>query len=792
MYRPVAPSVSRCIRRETQRNQGIADLSAVEPAGDAWPCPDTLDGVENVIAAWRSDPEIDERIVHVETVPAHGAIFEDLDPPLPDELTAALEARGIGRLYRHQAQAIRRARAGTHTVVAAGTASGKSLCYQAPIVEAALTHGPATALLLFPTKALARDQFRALHTLGIADITPVVYDGDTDRDSRVWARRHATAVLTNPDMLHIGILPTHGKWAPFFRHLRFVVVDEVHTLRGIFGSHVGNVLRRLRRVARFYGADPTFIGSSATIGNPGDLMAELIGLPVEVVDQDTSPSGTRHYVLWNPEVGENDIRRSALAETADVLVDLVQRGEHTIAFTRSRKGVELVYRWARDRLGPDLASRIAPYRAGYLPEERRKVEQALFSGELLGVTATNALELGIDVGGLDAAVLATFPGTVASFRQQTGRAGRSTDESLSVLIAGQDALDQWFMHHPEDLFGRPSEAAVINPTNPMVLAAHIGCAAYEIPMETNEAMATFGPAVEEIAADLVGDGTLRVRNGRLLWAGREAPAPGIDIRTAGGPPYSIVAMDGTVIGTVDEPRVFSQCHPGAVYLHQGDSYVVEDLDVAGRVARVRADEVGYYTQPQEETDIAVVETIQAGTVGRFGHRLGTVEVENRVVGFKRKRVSDRSVLAYEPLDLPARRFTTQAVWFLVDEETIRDARVEPADLPGTLHAAEHTSIAMLPLFAICDRWDIGGLSAAWYQEVNSPVWFIYDGYPGGAGIGPLAYQAGTRHLRATLEALRTCPCETGCPSCVQSPKCGNFNEPLDKEGAIRLLEVGLG
>lgn len=748
--------------------------------------------VRDVIQSWQSDPDTADRVVHVETVPAHGAIFEDLDPPLPDRLATALAGRGITRLYRHQAQTIRRVRQRVDTVVVAGTASGKSLCYQAPIVEAALGDRPATALLLYPTKALARDQFRALHTLGIAEVTPVVYDGDTDQDTRMWARRHATAVLTNPDMLHIGILPSHGKWATFFRHLRFIVVDEVHTLRGIFGSHVGNVLRRLRRVARFYGADPTFIGSSATIGNPGELMAALIGGPVDVVDQDTSPAGTRHYVLWNPEVGEDDIRRSALADTTDVFVDLIRRGEHTIAFTRSRKGVELVYRWARERLGPDLAARIAPYRAGYLAEERRAVEQALFSGDLLGVTATNALELGIDVGGLDAAVLATFPGTVASFRQQTGRAGRSTDESLSVLVAGQDALDQWFMHHPDDLFGRPSEAAVINPSNPIVLAAHMGCAAYEIPMETNEAMASFGPTVEGLAAELVGAGTLRVRNGRLLWAGREAPAPGIDIRTTGGPPYSIVDETGTVIGTVDDGRVFSQCHPGAVYLHQGDSYVVDDLDVGGRVVRVRADEVDYYTQPEEETDIDVQDILATGVVGRFGHYLGSVEVENRVVAFKRKRVSDRSVLAYEPLALPPRRFTTQAVWFVVDEGLTRDSGVAPTDLPGTLHAAEHTSIAMLPLFAICDRWDIGGLSTAWHAETNSPVWFIYDGYPGGAGVGPLAYQAGARHLRATLEALRDCPCEAGCPSCVQSPKCGNFNEPLDKAGAIRLLEAGLG
>jgi len=743
------------------------------------------------VAAWLADPERADRIAHIETIPEQRAIYEDVDPPLPDRLTAALAGRGILGLYRHQAQAIKRARAGTHTVVVAGTASGKSLGYQVPILEAALKDRTATAIMLFPTKALARDQFRAMHAFGVPEVTPVVYDGDTDADTRVWARKHGTVVLTNPDMLHVGILPSHGKWATFFRRLQFVVVDEVHVLRGIFGSHVGNVLRRLRRVARHYGADPTFLGSSATIGNPGELMSALTGLPVDIVEQDTSPSGVRHYVLWNPELEDDDTRRSPLAETTDLFVDLVGQGEHTIAFARSRKGVELVYRWARDRLAPDLADRIAPYRAGYLPEQRRDIEQRLFSGELLGVTATNALELGIDVGGLDAAIVATFPGTVASFRQQTGRAGRSTDESLSVLVAGQDALDQWYMHHPEDLFGRPSEAAVVNPANPHILAGHVGCAAYEIPMLSEDAVATFGPEVEPLAADLVAEGVLRVRNGRLLWAGRGAPAPGIDIRTAGGPPFTIIDDAGEVMGTVDENRVFSQAHPGAVYLHQGDSYVIEELSVEDRLVRARPGEVGYYTQPEEDTNVDVLRVLSSGTIGRFGHRLGDVEVESRVTGFKRKKISDRSVISYEPLDLPPRRYETQAIWFTVDEGLLRDAGIAAADLPGTLHAAEHTGIAMLPLFAICDRWDIGGLSTQYHSATGMPVWFIYDGYPGGAGIAPLAYAAGLRHLTATLEALRTCPCDAGCPSCVQSPKCGNFNEPLDKAGAIRLLEVGL-
>ncbi len=746
--------------------------------------------MRHIIDSWESDPETAKRIVHVETVPARPAIFEavDLDPAV----RAALGGRGIDRLYRHQATAIRSIREGKHTVIAAGTASGKSLCYQVPIAEAAIDDKAATSLLLFPTKALTRDQFRSLHDFGVPQVVPAVYDGDTDDETRAWARRHANVLLTNPDMLHIGILPGHGRWATFLRRLRYVVVDEVHVLRGIFGSHVANVLRRLRRLANFYGSDPVFIGCSATIGNPGELTSELIGLPVSVVEQDTSPTGEKHIVMWNPEVEDEDLRRSSLAEATSVFSDLVARDRHTIAFTRSRKGTELMYRWAKDRLDDGHAARIAPYRAGYLPEQRREVERRLFEGELLGVTATNALELGIDVGGLDAAVVTGFPGTIASFRQQAGRAGRATDESLAVLVAGQDALDQWFMNHPAALFERPSEAAVVNPSNPEVLASHLGCAAYEIPLEPTEALEVFGPEVEAVAADLVAEGWLRPRAGRLLWSGRQSPAGSVDIRTASGPPYTILDEHGEVVGSVDESRVFSQAHPGAVYLHQGESLVVEELDLQDRVARTRRGEVGYYTQPDVETWVDVQRVIESATVGRFPHLHGLVEVESHVVGFKKKSIRDRSMISYQPLDLPKRTFTTQALWFEVPDDLIRDSEIEAADLPGTLHAVEHASIGMLPLFAICDRWDVGGLSTNYHPTIGGAVWFIYDGYAGGAGIAPIGWRNGDRHLRATLQALRDCPCETGCPSCVQSPKCGNFNDPLDKAGAIRLLAEGLG
>ena len=750
----------------------------------------TSAGPADVVAAWQDDPETAARLAHIESIPSRAAIFEALSPPLPDPLRRALAERGIDRLYRHQANAIRRARRGDHTVVVAGTASGKSLCYQAPIVEAALADRRSTALLMFPTKALTQDQYRSLYALGIPEVSPAVYDGDTDRDTRAWVRRNANTVLTNPDMLHIGILPNHGRWATFLRGLKYVVVDEVHVLRGIFGSHVANVLRRLRRIAAHYGADPTFLACSATIGNPAELTSQLCGVDVGAVEQDTSPTGAKRYVLWNPEQDDDGGRRSALGEATDVFVDLVRSGHHTIAFSRSRKATELMYRWARDRLDPSLADRIAPYRGGYLAKERRQVEERLSSGDLLGVTATNALELGIDVGGLDAAVITTFPGTIASFRQQAGRAGRTLDESLAVLVAGEDALDQWYVTNPADLFGRPAEAAVVNPTNPEVLGAHAGCAAHELPLVPDD-RAYFGEDLEEIAAHLVAAGDLVPRNGRLFWTRRARPAPGVGLRTSGAPPYSIVDDNGELLGTVDESRAFSQVHPGAVYLHQGEGHVVEELDTGLRTAVVRRGEPGWYTEPQVETWLDVVEITERSSVGRLPHRLGIVEVERHVVGFKRKSIRDRSVMGYEPLDLPPTRFSTQAFWWEVPDDLIEAAGVGGPRLAGTLHAAEHTAIAMLPLYAICDRWDIGGLSTPHHPEAGGAAWFIYDGYPGGAGIAPIGFAAGRRHLEATLAALRSCGCAEGCPSCVQSPKCGNFNEPLDKAGAIALLTTTL-
>ncbi len=757
----------------------------------------TVESFPALVERWAKSDDFEGELVHSRVVSGREAVFGDLSTPLAGPLAARLAERGITGLYRHQAAAVEHIRAGRHTVLVSGTASGKTLCYQIPIVEQILEEpASTTAMLLFPTKALAQDQLRSFREFRMPGVAASTYDGDTPGDKRLSVRKHSNVIFTNPDMLHFGILPNHGKWADFFLKLRFVVVDEMHILRGMFGSHTAHIIRRLRRIAEHYGSNPTFVFTSATIGNPSNLAEALSGLDVTVVEGDDSPVGARVVAMWNPplEDPEKGTRRSSMRESTDLFVDLVRQRRHTIVFSRGRKSTELIFRWASDRLEPELANRIAPYRAGYTPADRREIERRLFDGELLGVTATNALELGIDVGSLDAAIINTFPGTLASFRQQAGRAGRAKDDALVVLVAGADALDQYFMHHPDELFSRRAEAAVVNPDNPTVLDAHVGCAAHELPL-THADATFFGDGMEESANRLVQAEHLRLRGGRLFWARRKSPASQINLRSSGGPTYTIADQDGELLGTVEQERAFRDTHRGAVYLHQGATYLVDDLDLDRHEIRVSERRVDYYTQPKEEKFLEILDVEAKGPLGSLTHWLGTVRVESQVVGFRKKRLGSGKVadaLGMEYLDLPPTTFETQAFWFTCPDGVLDEAGVDPRDIPGTLHAAEHTMIAMLPLFAICDRWDIGGLSTPFQPQTGTNTIFIYDGYDGGAGIAPVAYSFGHEHVEATLAALVDCQCDSGCPSCVQSPKCGNFNDPLSKHGAIRFLRIVLG
>jgi DEAD/DEAH box helicase domain-containing protein len=747
-----------------------------------------------VAASWGDSPDFDGELVAVRHLPAREPIFASTDDPLSPEVRRRLGEMGIDSLYRHQARAVDLIRSGRPTVVVAGTAAGKTLCYQIPIAEARLADPKATALCMYPTKALAQDQARSFAGFGLPGLEASTYDGDTPTDERLAVRRNAGVVLTNPDMLHVGILPHHERWADFLHHLRYVVVDEVHTMRGIFGTHVAMVLRRLRRLCAHYGSDPTFVFGSATIGNPAQLASDLCGLDVAVVDQDDSPRGEQWVVLWNPEMTdpEEGRRRSALAEATDLLVDLVRREVSTIVFARSRKATELIYRWTGERLDASQRERVAAYRGGYLPVERRRIERALFGGDLLGVVTTNALELGIDVGSLQAAILTTFPGTIASFRQQAGRAGRSREASLVTLVAGEDALDQYYMTHPDELFSRSPEAVVVNPSNPAVAEAHAGCAAYEIPLRLED-REILGGAIEEAANRLVQSGLLRLRDNSLYWSNRRRPAPQIDLRTSGGRRFDVVdrTSGSRLLGVLDEARAYRDGHEGAIYLHQGDTYVCERLDVErGEVTVVRKD-VPYFTQPKVETDLEVLGREAVRPLGLVRLHLGSVRVHTQVVAYQKRALGSREVLDTVWLDLPPVSYETAAVWMGIPDRVVGAAGIDPVDLPGTLHAAEHAGIALLPLRAVCDRWDLGGLSTPWHPATGGPAIFIHEAYAGGAGISEIAFETAADHWQATLDAIRTCPCAHGCPSCVQSPKCGNFNEPLDKEGAVTLLTTVL-
>ena len=746
------------------------------------------------------------RVTHVERVPPRPGVRVDWPDWAAPELVEAWRRLGVPAPWRHQAEAARHAYDGRSVVLATGTASGKSLAFQLPALSALLAAPPsperrragAGVLYLAPTKALAADQLRGLERLGLPALRAATFDGDTPREERDWIRSEASYVLTNPDMLHRSLLPDHARWGPFLRTLRHVVVDECHTYRGVFGSHVAAVLRRLRRVAARYGASPTFVLASATVSDPAASAQRLVGLPVVAVTEDASPRGETAFALWEPPltdlVGElgAPVRRTVTAETADLLADLVVEGVRTLAFTRSRRGAETVALSARrllEEVEPDLVGQVAAYRAGYLPEERRRLERDLQSGRLLGVAATNALELGIDVSGLDAVLLAGWPGTRAAMWQQAGRAGRAGQGALAVLLARDDPLDTYLVHHPQALFGRPVEATVLDPDNPYVLAPHLCAAAAELPLGEGD-LELFGPAAPAVLEHLVGRGLLRRRPAGWFWTRRERAGDLADLRGVGGPPVRVVEdATGRLLGTVDAAAAHTTVHRGAVYLHQGETYLVERLDLGESVALVRRDDPDYSTSARELTDIRLLTTAESTAWGEAVLALGTVEVTRQVVGFVRKRVLTGEVLGEEPLDLPPRHLRTRAVWWTVTPAQVERAALGWADVPGAAHAAEHASIGLLPLFATCDRWDIGGVSTALHQDTGRTTVFVYDGHPGGAGFAERAYSAARPWLSATREAIAACECEAGCPSCVQSPKCGNGNDPLDKAGAVRLLDV---
>ena len=725
----------------------------------------------------------DERLVREESQHARFPQIVPLPEDLHPDVLAALRGRGIDSLWSHQAEALESAWEAT-TIITTGTASGKSLCFQLPTLELLSGTPRARALFLYPAKALAQDQARSLHALGVKRAIPAIYDGDTPREQRSGLRRRSNLILTNPDMLHLGILPNHTAWADFFANLAVVVIDEAHVYRGIFGSHVANVLRRLRRVCELYGTSPRFLLASATIANPGELAARLTGFDdVRVIDRDGSPGTKRTVAMWNPPITDPTVagRRSALAEAADLLAELVIEGARTIVFMKSRKAVELMARFAtlelQRRGHPKLAERIAPYRAGYTAQQRRELEARLVSGDLLGVVSTDALELGIDIGALDAAICVTFPGTVASLRQMWGRAGRR-GRGLAIYIAGEDALDQFFCRHPDEFLERPVEAAILDHENEQLYSAHLMCAAHEAPLEPADGE-VLGPRWREFAERLVGAGELRERPDGTFVPRRaeEFPAAAVSLRSAGRDAVAIIEIEsGELIGNVDAGPAPSTVHQGAIYLHGGRVFEVSALALEDRRALVKPFDGNWYTQPKRQTDTDIEQVLDTRTALGVRLSFGTVVVSEQVLAYQRKGLSTHEAIDLIPLDLPRTSFATQALWYELSEDDL-----------GTLHAAEHSQIAVLPLLAMCDRWDIGGLSTNFHEQTGGPTIFIYDGHPGGIGIARRGFEAFERLVGNAHRMVSECPCESGCPSCVQSPKCGNLNEPLSKAGCVALM-----
>jgi len=744
-----------------------------------------------------------QQLVHIESIPPQGALTGKLDTPLDSALQVCLESLGISALYSHQAKALNAILAGKNVIIATPSASGKTLCYHLATLDALLHDNYSRALYIFPTKALAQDQLRSLkQILGETKelsqlLSPGIvatFDGDTPQNERANIRKRANIVLTNPDMLHLGILPNHQSWSRLFRNLKYIVIDETHIYRGVFGSHVANVLRRLRRLCSMYGSNPQFICCSATIANPQEHAQNIVGLPFESIVEDGSPHGQKYFTFWNPPIIDEakTTRRSPNSEAAFLLGELVQKEIRSLAFASTRKLTELIYIYTREQLPPSLRNKISPYRAGYLPEDRRRIERQFFDGELLGLVATTAMELGINIGDLDATVLTGYPGSIASAWQQAGRSGRSTLSSLSFFIAQENPLDQYLMRNPDFFFGKNFDNAIINPNNPYILKPHLLCAAWEKPLE--EKNAEFFGEISALLAELEQEGRLRKRQEKYyLSPSIMYPAQDINIRATSGQNYAVIdGREGYLLETVEASVAFFQIHPGAIYLHQGESYLIKELDLARHIAWAEPKPVDYYTQTMEIDDIRVTKMLKKKVCYTVDVYFGDVDVTNVVVGFKRKRQFTEEVISEEPLDLPPQNFPTKALWFDLPQKAIDKIVDAGLDLHGGLHACEHAAIGILPLFALCDRNDIGGVSTSFHPDTAKAQIFIYDAHPGGIGIAEKGFEIITELWQATLKVVQECPCTDGCPSCVQSPKCGNNNQPLDKEAAVILLEELVG
>jgi len=723
------------------------------------------------------------KLVHHEVLPEQPPEFGELPAELHPRVVDLIQSLGIVSPYWHQAEAIRLSLSDQNVVLSTSTASGKTLAYQAPVVDRLVKEPQATALFLFPLKALERDQREAFMALaGDSGLDAAVYDGDTPESERRKIRTHLPRVIiTNPDMLHLSLLAFHDSWKEFFSHLAYVVLDEVHAYKGIFGSHISQVLLRVRRVCEFYGSRPRFIACSATVANPGEFVSRLIGEEIAVVDRSGAPSSERHFLFVNPIL-------SPYTVAARLFTRALSLGLKTIVFTRARKITELITTWVMQE-APQLRGRISSYRAGFLPEERREIESKLFSGKMDGVISTSALEMGIDVGGLDLCLLVGYPGTIINTWQRGGRVGRGGKPSAIVLIAGNDALDQYFLRNPRDFFERNCEEAVLDPLNSEVLKRHLPCAAAERPIMPDEKWVQ-QTEVQQALEELAEAGSIFRTAADGSWHSvSRRPHRGVDLRSI-GESYAIFLEDGkTLVGSSSGMRAFTECHEGAVYLHRAKQYLVTKLDLERRNALVRPANIQYYTRALSEKDTKILGApLRQREFPGFIVREARLKVTERIVAYEKRRTSSQERIGMVDLDLPPVHFETVGIWIEIPDEVKGLVQKMGLHFMGGIHAMEHAAISVFPLFALCDRDDIGGISTPEHEQVCRAAVFIYDGHAGGVGLAHRAFEVIEDLLEKTRILVEKCPCEEGCPSCIHSPKCGSGNQPLDKKACLTVLE----
>ena len=741
--------------------------------------------VADYLAALKSSPNLSRQVVHHEELAEHPAVFGRNRINWPEALEDALGHMGIDNLYQHQVSATDAVRRGENVIVATPTASGKSLIYNLPVFEQIMRAPDSTALYLFPLKALAQDQLRAIQELAAMlpeELVPsaAIYDGDTTAYQRKKLRERLPDILiTNPDMLHLSMLGYHSAWAGFFARLTHVILDEVHTYRGIFGSHMAWVLRRLQRICTYYGSRPQFILSSATVANPDELARDLLGTEATVISESGAPRAKRHFVFINP-------LDSAATAASHLIEASLKRGLRTIVYTQSRKLTELVSIWTQQRLG-NLANKLTSYRAGYLPEERREIETRLSHGSLLGVIATSALELGIDIGDLDICILVGYPGTVMTTWQRGGRVGRKQNESLIILIAIEDSLDQHFMRNPKDFFSREVEATVLNPLNRTIIKRHLICAAAEQPIKTDESFVQ-DATVRQVVDEMVQEASLLLTADENYWVGaRKYPHREVDLRGTGQTLVIRNKIDSSALGEIDYMRSLKECHPGAVYLHRGKTWLITELDLETHEVTAVRKNVNYFTRTMGSKTTEILKTYQSVDMHNFRVSFGYLRVTDTVTGFQRRLVAGQKLISMEQLDLPPLVFETEGLWIEIPASVQKRIEHDQFHFMGGIHALEHGAISIFPLLVLCDRNDVGGIAHPFHEQLSKAAVFIYDGYPGGVGLARKAFEKIDELLRLTRKTIGDCPCELGCPSCVHSPKCGSGNRPIDKQSALEIL-----